>query len=263
VNRLAIVIALVAATGCKGKDQDAKPDEAAPAPATGPLTIERIMAAKGVVSPLDPWDRGLAKLEATLGKPTRVVDDEHQWAVVEGDTCAYLTVSREDGAPYQQPGPVVGMVMSPMTVEKDGPMMNRRDCLAITGVAAGPPEDPDAPSPPEDGSAVPVADFRDAAVKARSRWKGKAVTVAGVLTGTSTSTSGADSWVTVKLKAATDEAGDAVSCSLPKNAEAPAVAPGQAVLARGTVDIAEWMSAGDDSSRLEARLSECTIEAAP
>lgn len=271
---LASVLALSLAA-CKKKESDgaagkpadqpaAKPAAPAPPPPpfTGKLTIERVMASKDTVQPLAPWADGFARLQAALGAPTRVDGDKYEWAVVEGDDCAYTYVSKEDGAKYQAQGEVVGMTVAPMKVGKDGPLMNRKDCLEITGVTAGPPEDPNAAGPPADGAAVAADAFRTQAIAGRSKWKGQAVKVSGVLASTSTSTSGADSWVTVSLKAGDADEGKTVSCNLAKNAPAPTATIGTPVVASGTVEIREMMSMGDGSTTLEAALADCTIEAA-
>lgn len=252
--------------GASGKPTDQPADKPAaeppPAPFTGKLTIERVLAAKNVVQPLAPWADGLARMKGALGEPTRVKGESYEWAVVEGDDCAYVTISKEDGAKYQQTGEVVGMVMSPMKVAKDGPMMNRRDCLDITGVTPGPAEDPNAAGPPADGAAVAADAFRDQAIAGRSKWKEQMVKVSGVLASSSTSTSGADSWVNVGLKAGDADAGKPVSCNFAKNAPAPTLAIGTPVVASGKVEIKEWTSMGDNSVTLEAALADCTIEAA-
>lgn len=266
-----LVLSIVA---CKKKEGDqAKPAEpskpaepakpaAPPPPFTGTLTGERILGAKDLVKPMTPWAEGLATLKGQLGEPTRVKDGKHEWAVVEGDDCTYMFVEKEDGAKFQMSGEIVGMVMSPMKVAKDGPMMNRKDCLAITGVTAGPPEDPNAAGPPADGTAVTVDAFRTDAIAGRSKWKGQKVAVSGIFAGSTTSTSGADSWTTISVKAKADDAGKPLSCSLPKNTPAPTVDANAAVTATGTVKINEWTSMGDGATTLEAALDECTLEVA-
>ena len=196
----AIAVALL---GCGSKKDGGDPDKgggsaktaepapaaaAPPAPFTGPLTTDLVMGAKDVVNPLEPWDAGLAKLQAKLGKPTNTKDDKYQWAVMDGDTCAYLYVTKEDGKKYNKDGSVVGAVTSPMKVDKSGPVMNRQECLAILGKTDEPPEDPNAKAPPADGKAT-VKLVLDNAVKARSKWNGQQLTVSGVLKQISTSSS--------------------------------------------------------------------------
>ena len=248
----------------KPTDQPAVPTQPAapPPPFTGKLTVERVLGAKGLVDGLKPWASSLATLKGQLGEPTRVKGDKYEWAIVEGDDCAYLYVTKEDGAKYQATGEVVGSVMTPMKVGKDGPSGNRSECLEITGVTAGPPEDPNAAPPPSDGTPVAAADFAASAINGRSKWKGQQVSVAGVLGNPSTSTSGTDSWTTVAVKITADDTGKPVACSLTKNAPTPTLAAGTNVIVTGTVKISEWTAMSSGETKLEASLSDCTIAAA-
>jgi hypothetical protein len=148
-------------------------------PFTGKLTADRIMQARDQVKPFDPWDAGFAKLQALLGPPTRVEGTKHTWSVVEGDSCAYFSVTRDNGADYKMEGIIVGTVQSPMQTTKGaGPIMNHGECLKAAGVQVGPPEDPNAAGPPADGSPVPLATFRTSVIPGRSKWKDKTVKVA-------------------------------------------------------------------------------------
>ena len=233
--------------------------EPPPPPFTGKLTIERLLAAKA--EPLKPWADSLARLEGQLGKPTRTAGNKFEWAVVEGDDCAYTYVEKEDGAKFNMQGEIVGTTMPPMKVGKDGPMMNRKECLEVTGVTAGPPEDPNAVPPPADGGVVTAEVFRSNAILGRSKWKDKAVKVSGLLGTVSTSTAGSDSFVTVFLKTSEADADKSVTCSYEQNAAAPTFKTGDAVIASGTVAIREWMSGS--GTTLEAVLEKCTVAAAP
>jgi|GEM_PF-2301551 len=271
MKRTAILVSvlLVSLAACKKKegDQPAEPSKpvepAKPAePFAGKLTIERVMAANNLVDPLTSWTAGLAKLKGQLGEPTRVKDGKYEWAIVEGDDCAYVYVTKEDGAKYQQTGEVVGQVMSPMKVGKTDLPMNRSQCLEITGVTAGPPEDPNAAGPPTDGTPVTVEAFRPAAIAGRSKWKAQRVAVAGLFVGSTTATSGADTFTTLTIKNAPDDAGKVVGCSLAKNATAPTFEAEAKVVATGTVKIQEWTSMGSGETTLEATLLDCTLEAA-
>lgn len=269
-------LAAVAATGCKKKDGDAgkpaeptKPTEPAkpapPPPAyTGPLTIERILGVDGLIDRKSgnvAWADGLARVEGQLGKATKVDGDTYQWAVIEGDDCGYFTMEKADGSKYGATGEIVGMIMTPMKVAKDGPAMNRRDCRKIAGVEAGPPEDPAAAGPPADGASVSVAEFRDL-LPARSKWKSQVVKVRGHVKGVSTSSSGADKWVVVQLAMSADDKREPVTCALATNAETT-VKLGEDAIATGTVEIAEMMSMGSGDVTLVPKLTACTAEAAP
>lgn len=249
-----------APTAAKTAPAPAPAPEPPPPPFTGKLTVERLLAAKAA-DPLKPWAESLARMEGQVGKPTRTSGKRHEWAVVEGDDCAYMYIEKVDGAEFKLSGEVVGSAMPPMKVGKDGPAMNRAECLAITGVSAGPPEDPNAAPPPADGGVVAAGAFLSAAIAGRSKWKDQVVKVSGVLAGVSTSTAGGDSFVSVTLKAAEGDTGPTVSCNYEKNAAAPTLTSGAAVVATGTVAIREWMSG--EGTKLEAVLDKCAVEAAP
>jgi hypothetical protein len=269
MKRTAILLSIVVSlAACQQGDASPKaapiatktaaPPEPPPPPFTGKLTIERVLAAKA--DPLKPWADSLARLEGQLGKPTRTSGNKFEWAVVEGDDCAYTYVEKEDGAKFNMQGEIVGTTMPPMKVGKDGPMVNRTECLGITGVTAGPPEDPNAIPPAADGGVVTVEVFRSNAIIGRSKWKDQAVKVSGVLDSVSTSTAGSDSFITVSLKASGTDADKPVTCSYEQNAAAPTLKTGDAVIASGTVAIREWMSGS--GTTLEAVLDKCTVAAA-
>lgn len=278
---VAIVVSLaaggMAAGGCSKKSEEAAAGKGGatgtaaatspaprPEPFTGKLTIDRIMGARDVVKPFDPWDDGFARLQAQLGAPTNVDGTRHTWAVVEGDECAYAYVTRDNGADYKVEGTIVGTVQTPMRTTKGGTTGDHNACLKAAGVALGPPEDPAAPGPPSDGSAVALADARKAMIPARSKWKDQKVKIAAVLGGVSTSKSGADSFVTVNLTGGADDTEPPLGCSLPKNTEVDAkLAQGTAVIAEGTVRIQEWTSMGSGEVSLRPSLAECTVTAAP
>jgi hypothetical protein len=136
-------------------------------------------------------------------------------------------------------------------------------CLKAAGVQLGPPEDPDAAGPPADGSPVPLATVRTSVIPGRSKWKDRPVKVAAKLGSVSTSTSGSDQYVTVSLIAAPDDKEEPLSCSLEKNAPAPDLKQGSAVIAEGTMTIHEWTSMGNGDVKLKPALERCKIAAAP
>lgn len=233
-------------------------------PFTGKLTADRIMSARDQVKPFDPWDAGFAKLQALLGPPTRTEGETHSWSVVEGESCTYFSVTREDGAKYKVAGIIMGAVQQPMQASKgSGPVGNYHACLKAAGVQLGPPEDPNAAGPPADGSPVPLATVRANVIPGRSKWKDKQVKVAAALGSVSTSTSGADRFVTVSLIADLRDKEEPLSCSFEKNADPPVFKLGTAVIAEGTMAINEWMSMGTGDVKLRASLSNCKITAAP
>lgn len=282
--RSAAVVTALALCACKGNPKPApsEPDPAAAptgsatptptpttaptpaaAPFTGPLTPDRVLSARGLLDgALPPWDVALARVEQYLGKATKVEGRRWWWAAVEGDRCAYTYLERQDGKPMGVDTDL-GSMMTPMAVAKDGPIGNRRECLAVLGITPGPAEDPAAPGPPTDGTPVTAQAFRTGAVVARSRWVGQTVGVVGVVATASVTTGNADRFTTVGVKDSATDAERPVSCNLPRNAKAPALATGAAVIATGKVRIAEWTSVGSGDVTVEAMLDDCALIASP
>src|SRR5688572_32131354 len=75
-----------------------QPKAPPPEPFSGKLSIDRVLGSRDLVKPFDPWDDGLARLQALMGTPTKVEGARHTWAVVEGDDCAYVYVTKDNGA---------------------------------------------------------------------------------------------------------------------------------------------------------------------
>ncbi len=258
---------IVAALGCGKKDsgnepaktaEPAKTTEAAkpappPAPFTGTLTPDLVVASKGAVQPLAPWAQGFAQLQAKLGAPTKVDGNKYEWAAMQGDDCAYTYVTKEDGKRYAQEGEVVGTVSTPMKVTKSDPPGNRSECLAILGKEDGPAEDPNAPAPPADGK-VTVASLLDNAVKGRSKWKGKEVTVTGKLNQISTMSANGKTTTSIYVADAKDTK-QSVSCTLGGDTK---LASGKPVTVKGTVTIDKAMN-GKGETVYDVRLEPCAI----
>lgn len=140
--------------------------------------------------------------------------------------------------------------------------MNWRDCLAITGVTTGPPEDPNAAGPPTDGSVVPLTALRELAIKGRSKWKDQHVKVAAKVDMVSTSTSGSQRFVTLTLRSGPDDH-ESVSCNLAAGAPDPGVLKqDDPITVEGKIAIDEWMSMGGGDPTLEVSLADCAIVAA-
>lgn len=267
-NVLWLAVLLVGCGGGDGASSASASASAAPlTPFTGKLTKERILEAKDVVTLLETWETSLAKMEARLGKPTRVKGEEFGWAVSEGDTCTYVTIEKGPRSEYYkgEPGFIVNLAMTPMSVKKgDGPVMNYRECLEITGVEAGPPEDPNAAPPPADGSPMPVASFTDAAIKGRSKWKGQRVKLIGVLGGiqTNTTTAGDTKFVSHDARLLPiDKDEPTVTCTLTEKGDEPPKTPGPRalVVAEGKVKVSEYVTLGGDAG-FNASLEECTLD---
>jgi hypothetical protein len=200
------VAAALILLGCKGKP---------PEPYAGPLTGERIMGVSEMVHPFDDYDEAVAKVAAQLGKPTGQKGALVQWGVVEGDACTFFQFEKYDKNPKQ-----VGAVYHPAKVEKSPNVLNAQDeCLEAAGKKL---EDPAVPGPPTDGTPVTVAQIRTGTEKARSRWAGKRVKVAGFLAGRTTATSGDKTTVTISVTDAKDaQVKDAAACTFDDAKDAP------------------------------------------
>jgi hypothetical protein len=242
----ATALLAVAAVGCgKGDDESsaaaqAKPAEPAapPPPFGGTLTVERVLGARDLVKPFDAWQTALPRLEAQLGEATVVDDDRYTWAVIEGDACAYFYVTRENEREYfadkADPQDIVGTVMQPARATADDDY-NWRQCMTAAGQDPD-PEDPDAPAPPADGAAVSVDDLRDGVARAKSRWVGEQVTLAGVYLSTSTSSSGDQKSVTLSIAASADDRKTTTGCTLADPDTEIALRQGDPVVVTGVVD---------------------------
>lgn len=238
-----LALALLAPLACdKSNEADAKPK---PAPFTGKLTPDLVMASRDVVKPLAPWDEVLPAIEAKLGKPTKIDGKDHSWAVIEGDKCAYLTVEKN--------GDKVGTVDGPGRVDK---MMKSMfdDCAAATG--APPPaeaaEDPDAPGPPADGSAVEPSELLAGVAKAKSKWLGKKVKLTGSYVNTTKATATGSDEVSISLSIRDEGADvkDSIGCSMPKGSAEVTFTQGDMITVEGTV-----------TDTFGGGLDECTIVA--
>ncbi len=216
-------------------------------PFKGTLTPKLIMEAKNLVEPFDPWDDAFELLQHKLGTPTRVKQREsgeyYQWGAIDGESCTYFEVGKEDGAKYKKEGTMVGAVQSPMTLDKNGALFNRAECMEIVG-KAGPPEDPNAVPPPANGIASPELVMENA-VKGRSKWTGKKLTVATVLKG---------------IGGMALTLGDAgLVCVLKETAPADLSAQlGKDIMVEGTVKISTMVSMGGDVS-MRPELQPCAI----
>lgn len=237
---------IVVAVGC-GKGDKAK-EAPAQEPFEGPLTVAKVMSAKNVVKPFDAWAPAFAKLQAELGPPTKIDGKKHLWAAMEGDDCAYVYVEKDDGKEYGKPGDIVGATASPQTVNKDGPIMNRAECLTLVGkgVAA---EDPDAEAPRTEGPAYEVSQLQKLAVAGRSKWKDAQVRVTGHVTQMMGDEALVRDRVNPDIK---------LSCKMDAGA-APPPMKGTVVL-QGTVETRELVR-GTGEPVIEAQLTKCAVAA--
>ncbi len=215
-------------------------------PFKGPLTVAKVMEAKGLMKPLDTWDAAFARLQGVVGAPTKVDGDKHFWAAMEGEDCAYFEVRREDGKQYNAKGLVVGTTSDPRTVAKGGPIMNRAECLTLVGKGMA-AEDPNAEGPRADGAPYAVGEVAALAVGGRSKWKGQTVKV----TGKPTQMMGDEAL----LRDPADE-NVKITCKLAAGTPPPKL--GEPVTMQGTVEIREFVR-GDGTPGMDASLVGCTV----
>lgn len=234
MNKLALML-LIAAAACGSKKKSP------PEPFKGPLTVDRIVAAKDAVKPFQPWDEGLAVMKAKLGEPTKVDKNKYWWGAMQGDDCAYMYIEQEDGKKYNRQGLMVGAVMEPAKYGKDSAMMNREECLELLGKDAN-PEDPNAPGPADTNQ---VKDIVANAVKGRSKWDGKTIKVTGTVK---------QSGSLVVLGDPSDDKQE-VKAWMKDGATPPE--QGKPATLTCTIKIEHWMN-GKGESSLEAGLSDCT-----
>jgi len=252
-----VFVLVVAALGACNKPDTAAtaPEAAAEAPKvpfTGTLTGERIMASKGLVQPLDPWDGAKAKLEAQMGNATLVKDKQHTWAVSQGDDCWYVQVEKQDDGK-------VGAVTYPMKVSKGGPLVNWDDCLTGAGVRKDAVEDPNAPGPPTDGKAITVVELRNGAMKARSKWGTAKVTVHGLYLGVTNMESNGVASANVAITAAKADLTNVVHCSLADPTTAPTkTMQYDPITVSGSVRVSDMLTGGGDRL-VDVGLEACSI----
>jgi hypothetical protein len=223
------------------------------APFTGTLTGDRVMGAKSLARPFQPWADAQMKLEGAMGKETYTKGDKHYWGVLQGDDCFYMVVEKQkDGT--------VGMVQDPSKVSKNGAIMNLDECLTAAGARKEAAEDPNAPGPPTDGKPIALASLIDGASKARSKWTGAKVSATALYLSTSTSTSGADTFTTLSLTPAKGDLKNTVRCSLADaKATLPKLVQYDPVTVTGTVKVDDMLSlAGTRSTSVG--LDACTVK---
>jgi len=146
MRSICLCLLLAAACGKKTETSDkpaapppptpAAAPAAAAAPSGGPLTVQKIMASGSSFTPFEPWDPALSKIQAALGPPSRIAhsnvdnSDAYEWAAMDGDTCAMLSVGKMDGKLVKKEGFVIGGA-SPMLFKNDGKLeAQRNECLA-------------------------------------------------------------------------------------------------------------------------------------
>ena len=240
-----------AQTTTSSASASASANKAPPAPFTGTLTGDRVMASKDLARPFDKWDDAQAKLEGQMGKETLAKGDKHMWAVSQGDDCWYTVVEKQkDGT--------VGMVQNPMKVSKGGAIMNWDECLTAAGVRKEAVEDPNAAGPPADGKPITLAALVDGATKAKSKWTGAKLNATALYGSTSTSTSGDKTYKTISLVATKGDFKNTVSCSLADPNAEPKLVQYDPVKVSGTVKVNDMISMAGTRS-LSVSLEDCSI----
>ncbi len=226
------ILSLACDSGDEPKERaEAKaPAEAKPEPFPGALTVAVVegLSDEARPKPFDAWSDALARVESKLGKVTTVDGNNHSWAVVEGSTCAYFTIEKD--------GAKVGAVDGPGKIDA---MMKSmfEECVSKSGAKIEiPAEDPDAPSPPSDGTSVKPSVLMAGVKGAPSKWLGQEVTVDGVFISTSkASANGSDDvTITVSIRDNAQTKGS-IGCSLAKGGEAPQRKQFDPIKAKGTV----------------------------
>jgi hypothetical protein len=167
-----LVWVLVGAAVACGKGNDGGGAKAKPF--EGPLTYDKVLAAKETAHPRQAWKPVFAKLQSMLGPPTKIDGKKYIWAAKDGEKCAYLT--------YDIDGDQVWIPGEPIDARPDGAWNTRFDCLVAAG-DHGPPEGPSAAPPHEASPSYEVSQILDLAVRGRSKWSGKTIRVVAVVNG--------------------------------------------------------------------------------
>lgn len=223
-----VLLAGLCTTGCKGRHRDGTsarpvgtttltsardaawaPPSPLPPELSGPLTVERIAAAKSILTAPKPEPKAFPYLLAQLGKPTKVITGKHpmlgkeqkrfQWAATSGTTCASYFVVEQPNMLADWPANVVedlgdGTFEMPKTLPTNGAdgaaladaWKRYAECLAVLGEGPGLPADvPGAAGP---GPVSTGADITAGLQRAPSKWLGKVVTVEGTVSAGDTRT---------------------------------------------------------------------------
>ncbi len=166
----------------------------------GPLTVERVASAQGVVQGMKPYGDAYGNLLSLLGPPTKTVSkshalvgkkqDQYQWAAQDGHACAvYFAIQIPDvlggrGMLTEDSGSE--KVEMPAKVSSDNFEENDKlwrawdayaKCLTILGQKPGlPPDDPKGQGPK---ATITKPQLAAGLASAPSKWIGKRVTVIG------------------------------------------------------------------------------------
>lgn len=142
------------------KPTESSTPAAAIKPLEGPLTAAAIMGTAALkLNPFHEWEPAERSLRTALGEPTWVDGETLHWAVVDGDTCTYTHLKKEDRSAYftnEAPGKKMVGTYQPPQQEKNGDY-NWDTCVQSTGKApAAPANGAPSPAAPAGGSAPPA-----------------------------------------------------------------------------------------------------------
>ena len=251
MTRISILVCAVAvaAGGC-GKDKDGgsgesagKTSEAKPKsePFTGTLTRERVQSVQREHADRGAsWADAIAVVESMVGKPTAVEGDTHMWAVTDGEKCAYLKLEKSGDKVGSRESGEVDKMMKAMFAE----------CAKAAGQASDEEaEDPNAPGPPEDGSAVTVNQVVDGVAKAKSKWMGEKVTMKGYFVSSTKATANGVESYTISIGGDADNLLETtVGCSIGDTAP-PELTQKVEITVEGTV-----------TDMFDGHLDDCTVK---
>ena len=77
------------------------------------------------------WEQDLAKMVARVGPPTKVDGDKFSWAVVDGESCAMLSIIRGECPPsWNKPGARLYSAVDPVLTTPTTTVGDHAGCLA-------------------------------------------------------------------------------------------------------------------------------------
>lgn len=98
--------------------------------------IERLIAARQLVTLRESWQQAVRKIEAKLGPATESGADSTTWVAAEGGDCAWLVLSR--GRSGADRG-VLFMISTPVRLDEKAPDQDERaSCLKLAASAKTP-----------------------------------------------------------------------------------------------------------------------------
>ncbi len=163
-----------------------------PPPYTGPMTLERITASRGIVKDFDAWSTAYPKVVGKLGEAARIskgsFGERYEWAFAEDTTCVSFSLVKAVlvGSTVAKVGQQEDPKKSSMPAALKGDGVDWRpftECLAILGKKPGlPADDPKVPGPK---AVVTIAELQSGVERAPNKWLGKTVTVKGTYEGIS------------------------------------------------------------------------------